>query len=138
MVLPQFFGYPFVVCFLPFPGKVIFMGHGGKVCFDIGWVGFDCAPQMVADGNEHQVELMNKDGRYYIIIDGTSKSRGNLQSRKDDPATVFGFAHPVGHNKNAVHGDMGVAFSGKVSNLKLVYADGEEGVSAAKAVDGYQ
>lgn len=123
-------------------GKLLFIGHGGKVCFDIGWVGFDCAEAVVADGQEHVVEITNSastGGRYAITVDAapSAASQGKLRATKDDPATAFGLGHPVGHDRAKVNPDMGVALAGTVREMKLVYADGVEGMPARKAVKGY-
>jgi len=69
-------------------GKTLFV-RGGKLCFDIGWVGALTSRDRVADGTWHHVALTGKDGHYAFTVDGKESGEGTLETKADRPGHCF-------------------------------------------------
>ncbi len=69
-------------------GKTLFV-RGGKLCFDIGWVGALTSRDDVADGKWHHVALSGKDGQYTFTVDGRENGGGILETEPDIPGHAF-------------------------------------------------
>jgi len=68
-------------------GKSLFI-RGGRVCFDVGWVGCVTGSKPVADGKWHHVALCG--GRpQKIYVDGRLDATGGLENRPDVKASVL-------------------------------------------------
>ena len=65
-------------------GKTLFV-RGGRLCYDIGWVGVVQTRQRVNDGEWHDVALRYRanDAEVQLIIDGEVQGTGML--RPEDP-----------------------------------------------------
>jgi len=69
-------------------GKTFFV-RGGRLCFDIGWVGVVQSQKTVADGRWHHVAVVSDHatGRKRLFIDGEAAGQKKLAS-EDDPDHV--------------------------------------------------
>jgi len=76
-------------------GKALFV-RGGRLCYDIGWVGTLASQRRVADGAWHHVALTSKAGALRLHIDGQPDKAGRLAAKPDVPAHVLklGFTCP--------------------------------------------
>lgn len=65
-------------------GKAFFV-RGGRLAFDIGWVGTIAGSRNVADGEWHHVALTwaHTDGRVTLFVDGEPDGNGNLKPAKE-------------------------------------------------------
>ena len=68
-------------------GKALFL-RGGRVCFDVGWVGCVTGRKAIADGRWHHVAFCG-GGPQRIYVDGRLDARGNLERRPDVPGGVL-------------------------------------------------
>ncbi|MFT5734413.1 MAG: glucose/arabinose dehydrogenase/cytochrome c553 [Planctomycetota bacterium] len=90
--------------------KALFL-RGGKLVYDIGWIGAASTGRRFDDGEWHQVVLSSDDAHARIWVDG------ELQAEKED----FGaedrrdFVFKVG----AANADFGGAFGGEVSDVRF-------------------
>lgn len=78
-------------------GKTLFV-RGGKLCFDIGWVGVLTSRRSINDGRWHDVVMTfaNDSGKVRLYIDGKLDREGELrpkQAVKDHVARI-GFTAP--------------------------------------------
>jgi putative heme-binding domain-containing protein len=80
------------------PGGKAFFVRGGKLCFDIGWVGVVESRQNVDDGRWHDVAVVcrHKTGEVQLFVDGRLDGRGVLRpgERLDNPLVRLGFGAP--------------------------------------------
>ncbi|MFO1511790.1 MAG: LamG-like jellyroll fold domain-containing protein [Verrucomicrobiota bacterium] len=78
-------------------GKSWFI-NGGRLTFDVGWVGAVASSTPVADGRWHHVAMTwsHTDGLVMLFVDGQSVGSGHLQPRKEFPSPVLrvGFTAP--------------------------------------------
>ncbi|MCG8652955.1 MAG: LamG domain-containing protein, partial [Pirellulales bacterium] len=76
-------------------GKALFV-RGGRLCYDIGWVGVVQSRTQVADGQPHQVALSwdHRSGVATLYVDGKKESQRVLRPKKHHPEQVLriGFA----------------------------------------------
>lgn len=63
-------------------GKTFFM-RGGRLAFDIGWVGVIIGKTPVADGRWHHVALAGGDNTYTLYVDGRLDAEGMLAAEPD-------------------------------------------------------
>ena len=90
-------------------GKTFFI-RGGRLCYDIGWVGVVTSDRRVADGQWHNVALTwnRKQGAVQFIIDGkaagggTIRPSGNVQNH----VARIGFSAADFPKKTAFKGDI--------------------------------
>lgn len=70
--------------------KALFV-RGGKLCFDIGWVGVVTSNKTVADGNWHDAVMTwtKATGLVQLSIDGRVDVRGVLRPKQDAPEFVI-------------------------------------------------
>ena len=68
-------------------GKAFFV-RGGRVCYDIGWVGTLQSGARVADGKWHHVAVTKKRHALQIFIDGRADKSGKLAGGPDVPGHV--------------------------------------------------
>ncbi|MGB2823997.1 MAG: LamG-like jellyroll fold domain-containing protein, partial [Phycisphaerae bacterium] len=68
-------------------GKSLFI-RGGRVCFDVGWVGCVNGRTPVADGKWHHVAFCGA-GPQKIYVDGRLDASGGLEKRQDVRASVL-------------------------------------------------
>ncbi|HIF33188.1 MAG TPA: heme-binding protein [Planctomycetaceae bacterium] len=63
-------------------GKALFV-RGGRLCYDIGWVGAVSSKRRVADGKWHDVAAVfdSRKGELQLYIDGELDARGELQPK---------------------------------------------------------
>ncbi|MBI1313382.1 heme-binding protein [bacterium] len=68
------------------PGGTTFFVRGGRLCFDIGWVGVVTSSQSVNDGKPHDVALVwsAKDQTARLFVD--EKAAGGGRLKNDKPA----------------------------------------------------
>lgn len=69
-------------------GKTFFV-RGGKLCFDIGWVGALTSRDHVADGKWHHVALAGMGHQYTFTVDGRESGSGTLETKADVPGHSF-------------------------------------------------
>ncbi len=78
-------------------GKVLFVS-GGRLCFDIGWVGVVKSKTRVNDGRWHDVALTRstQSGQVQLFIDNKLDVSGNLQRGESlsQPVIRLGFGAP--------------------------------------------
>ena len=109
-------------------GKALFV-RGGKVCYDIGWVGCVNGRRRVSDGQWHHVALCGGSPQK-IYVDGKLDSQGSLEGRPDPQGAVLKIGHtsdnfPVG----------GFGFAGEIDEVRVygrVLSDGEIEAHASK------
>lgn len=65
-------------------GKSLFV-RGGKLCFDIGWVGAVTSKTDIADGKWHDVAMTwtQKTGRVRLFVDGKLDGEGTLKPKEN-------------------------------------------------------
>ena len=61
-------------------GKTLFV-RGGKLCFDIGWVGVIQSKKRVNDGEWHDVAMSYANGKVRMFIDGKPDQTGTLRPK---------------------------------------------------------
>ena len=71
-------------------GKSLFV-RGGRLAFDIGWVGAVTGRTAVDDGNWHRVAMTweHPSGRVRLYVDGRLDGEGNLKPKGDMPGAVI-------------------------------------------------
>lgn len=78
-------------------GKALFI-RGGRLTFDIGWVGAVTGRTAIADGQWHDVGLVwrKRDGRVQLFVDGKLDGSGQLSPKQshDNEVLRLGFAAP--------------------------------------------
>jgi hypothetical protein len=91
-------------------GKALFV-KGGRVTFDIGWVGAITAGPDVGDGKWHHVAVAGKAGRQWIYIDGRLAVAGELAGQADRDDWVV----KIGRCSDNFGGD----FQGELDEVRL-------------------
>ncbi|MCA9049249.1 MAG: c-type cytochrome [Planctomycetaceae bacterium] len=90
-------------------GKTFFV-RGGRLCYDIGWVGVVQSKKSVNDGKWHNVVLtwQHKDGRAAFYIDGKHSGGGVLKPKAplDDEVARIGFSAGNFPNPSAFVGEI--------------------------------
>jgi len=78
-------------------GETLFI-RGGKLCFDIGWVGAISGRTKVDDGKWHEVrcDLRRDKGEVLLFVDGRLDGRGELAPKESlsSPVIRIGFTAP--------------------------------------------
>jgi putative heme-binding domain-containing protein len=89
--------------------KALFI-RGGKLCFDIGWVGVVTSKKSVSDGEWHEAKLIWRadTDQVQIYLDGRLDGEGVLKPQKDVPEHIIrlGFAAPNFPNSSHFNGDL--------------------------------
>ncbi len=95
-------------------GKSFFI-RGGRLTFDIGWVGAVAGSRSVTDGQWHQVALTwaHSDGRVTLFVDGEPDSNGTLKPAK--PVT----GHTLRLGYTAPNFPQPTAFNGSLDGLRI-------------------
>lgn len=93
-------------------GKTFFV-RGGRLCFDIGWVGVVRSEARVADGKWHHVALTGKDDDYTFYIDGRERGGGVLEAKAD----IVGHCFKIGFTNHNFPDPSG--FKGLIDELSL-------------------
>lgn len=100
-------------------GKALFV-RGGKLCFDIGWVGAVTSKTNVADGKWHHVAMTwtQKTGRVRLFVDGKIDGEGTLKPQGMAVGQVVrvGFAAPNFPEPQSY-------FDGEMSELRFYQRD---------------
>ena len=105
-------------------GKMLFIRRG-KVCFDVGWVGFICGRTAVADGQPHTVGVQFSGGRYHVSVDGAVEASG-LRATKDRAGDVWVRGERIGHAGQP--GSMSRDFAGTIDDTTYAsrpYVEGD-------------
>ncbi len=78
------------------PGGQVLFVRGGRLCYDIGWVGVLRSDKKVADGKWHDVALRVEKGRATLFVDGTPSGSKEMapENRLDKPVVRIGFCAP--------------------------------------------
>lgn len=104
-------------------GKLLFL-RGGRVCFDIGWVGVVEGATAVNDGEEHEVGVAWDGARFRILVDGQRDAMQydglDCAAVPDDPGTSFVLGIAVGHqmlDAEVTNGDMSATMRGSITAL---------------------
>ncbi len=91
-------------------GKTFFI-RGGRLRFDIGWVGVLSSRVLVNDGRWHKVAVTwrAEDGRTQFFIDGKLERSGELEPEGslDDPVNRIGFTNQNFPEPSPFRGSMG-------------------------------
>jgi hypothetical protein len=76
-------------------GKTLFV-RGGKLCFDIGWVGVVTSRSDVADGAWHHVAVAGTGTHFILFVDGSADAAADLAAGPDNPghALKVGYTSP--------------------------------------------
>ena len=93
-------------------GKTFFVS-GGRLCFDIGWVGMVTSRGRVADGKWRHVALTGRGDKYTFYVDGGESGGGSLDAKSD----VAGHCFKLGYT-NANFPDPS-GFQGLIDELRL-------------------
>jgi len=103
-------------------GKLLFL-RGGKLSFDIGWVGVISCSKPVNDGQWHDNKVTFSGGKYHLFTDGVECGSG-LRAIPDHPDTAIVTKIAVGHRVSGgiANGDMSQAFAGELKDLKYTKA----------------
>ena len=102
-------------------GKALFV-RGGKVCFDVGWVGVVTGKTTVTDGEWHHIALSGSQPQK-IYVDGALDAAGRLIEKPDPKGSVLKLGHT---SVNFPSTDCG--FRGEIDDVRLyvrVLAAGE-------------
>lgn len=90
-------------------GKALFV-RGGRLCYDIGWVGVVTSRKRVDDGRWHDVALAwdHETARVRLFIDGKLDQTGSLRPKKPQPDQVvrLGFAAPNFPSRSFLEGEL--------------------------------
>jgi hypothetical protein len=99
-------------------GKMLFL-RGGRLCFDIGWVGVITGKTMIADGKDHTIGLrFNKIKKYFELwVDGKKDASG-LRGVKDRDGATFLIGVSVGHDERRV-ASMAPMYRGKIWDFRI-------------------
>ncbi|GMH80064.1 hypothetical protein TrST_g2843 [Triparma strigata] len=109
-------------------GKMLFL-RGGRVSFDIGWVGCVNGRTNVSDNLRHKVALKfnKRRNKYEIYVDDKLDGDG-LQSVPDHPETSVILGLSIGHQVNPQpnNGDMAPSFPNRLTSIQNIWysADG--------------
>ncbi|MCA9114861.1 MAG: c-type cytochrome [Planctomycetaceae bacterium] len=78
------------------PGGQVLFVRGGRLCYDIGWVGVLQSKERVADGRWHDVALTVQDGLATLFIDGKPSGSRELalQKQLSSPVVRIGYCAP--------------------------------------------
>jgi len=107
--------------------------RGGKVCFDIGWVGCVTGRTLVNDGRWHKAGVRNEGGgNYKVLVDGVVDGEG-LHSVPDHPDTETNVGKKIGHQIGS--GDMAPDFVGELRGVKYGGIGEEEEVRGGEGSD---
>ncbi|HEV7226712.1 MAG TPA: DUF6797 domain-containing protein, partial [Pirellulales bacterium] len=113
-------------------GKAFFV-RGGRLCFDIGWVGVVESQRKVDDGRWHDVAVVwrRKTGEVRLSIDGRPDRQGVLRAGEPlvDPVVRLGFGAPDFPQPQSY-------FQGQIAEVRFwnrALADEELAQPAAKA-----
>lgn len=92
------------------PDGTAFFIRGGKLCYDIGWVGVIQSKQQVADGQWHDVALTwtRENGEVRMYVDGEKVASGSLspKARLKKSVARIGFGAPNFPRKSAFSGSL--------------------------------
>ncbi|HZZ82863.1 MAG TPA: DUF6797 domain-containing protein [Gemmataceae bacterium] len=90
-------------------GKALFV-RGGRLCFDIGWVGLVTSRRNIADDRWHDVVMtwQKSTGQVSLYIDAALDQQGTLKPKEAPPGQVvrLGFAAPNFPAQSHFDGDM--------------------------------
>jgi hypothetical protein len=113
--------------------KLLFL-RGGKVGFDIGWVGFVGGKTKVNDGNWHTVGLRftKNNNAYEVMVDGAVDAKG-LRPVADSPDLKVYARIATGHKVtgDVANGDMAKRFVGDLDEMEFKYIGADEELKAA-------
>lgn len=101
-------------------GKTLFL-RGGRLVYDIGWVGMMQSRRRFDDGRWHRVVLTHDAGEARMFVDGQLVATRADFVAPDEPGHVF----KIG----ATATDFGGAFQGRISDVLVL----EHGITNAKA-----
>ncbi len=110
-------------------GKALFV-RGGKLCFDIGWVGAVTSKSDVADGKWHDVAMTwtQQSGRVRLFVDGKLDAEGTLKPKEKEkavkPVVRVGFAAANFPEQQSY-------FDGEISELRFFQRELSAELSAA-------
>ena len=90
--------------------KALFL-RGGRLVYDIGWVGQMQSPRRYNDGKWHRVLLTHADGAARMYVDGALVCDKDAFTAKDDAGHVF----KIG----AAADDFGGAYGGELSDVTV-------------------
>lgn len=118
------------------PGGKAFFVRGGKLCFDVGWVGVVESRQTVDDGRWHDVAVAwrHKTGEVRLFVDGRAQGRGVLRpgERLENPLIRIGFGAPdFPEPRSCFQGDVA-----EVRFYRRTLSDDELGQTVEGATDG--
>ena len=86
-------------------GKTFFV-RGGKLGFDIGWVGAVVGKRNIADGKWHHVAMTHESsGNIKLFVDGTQDEQGTLES-EDDESHLFRLGYTATNFMPAFNGGL--------------------------------
>jgi putative heme-binding domain-containing protein len=120
-------------------GKTFFI-RGGKLCFDIGWVGAVQSRRSVNDGQWHDVAMtfQHETGAVRLYIDGKLEGQGTLKPKQEVQGHVLriGYTSPNFPGPDSFfHGEMSeVRFYQRVLGEKEIAAIGEANDAVDKLV----
>jgi hypothetical protein len=90
-------------------GKALFV-RGGRLCYDIGWVGVVTSKTKVDDGRWHNVALAwdHETARVRLFVDGKLDRTGSLRPKRPQPDQVvrLGFAAPNFPSRSFFEGEL--------------------------------
>jgi hypothetical protein len=111
-------------------GKMLFL-RGGRLCFDIGWVGCVEGRTNVADGKVHTVAVQFKNGAYHVLVDGLEEASG-LHAVPDHPDTEVEVGIAIGHVTG--NGDMAPKFVGSIDRVQYQSQERRRPIEVAMAI----
>lgn len=119
-------------------GKTLFI-RGGRLTFDIGWVGAVRSKRRVNDGKWHDIVMTwrKRDGRVRFYVDGKPAGGGELEPEEelDDPIARIGFTNDNFPGDPFFEGSMTnlsfyqrVLAEDEITNLRKAKTEGRVGV----------
>ena len=93
------------------PGGKVFFVRGGRLCYDVGWVGVLQSRRRVDDGEWHDVAVTRNAGKGLVrlYVDGEIAAKGKLASgeRLESQVVRIGYCAPdFPTNQSAFQGDL--------------------------------
>ena len=124
-------------------GKTLFI-RGGRLCYDVGWVGVACTDIEVADGSWHHVAMSWEPDEQEVVlyVDGTEQARTELGPGEpvQDQVIRFGFTAENFPSETWFSGFMdGIRIHDQaldVEDVRAVAAESGEPIARAYALGG--
>jgi hypothetical protein len=109
--------------------------RGGKLCFDIGWIGVVTGKTMIADGKDHKIGLrfIKQKNFFCLYVDGKEEACG-LRGVKDRDGASFMIGVSTGHDERRV-ASMAPMYKGKIWDFRVNFKSADFDGAVKKQVE---